>query len=132
MLFSFAPVLDLDRLQQPHFLEQFKRADAAVSFQGRLDRKPPNFFAESSKFLENFGILKNLEIPRISRCLIAKISAIGGWPFGRLARPPAKPGISYLFWFERGASPQRAVTSEQQSQPPKGPTHMALIFAIKH
>jgi hypothetical protein len=33
---------------------------------------------------------------------------------------------------ERGASPQRAVTSEQQSQPPKGPTDISLIFAIKH
>ena len=38
MLVAFAPALDVARLQQPHFLEQFQRADAAVSFQGCLGR----------------------------------------------------------------------------------------------
>jgi hypothetical protein len=54
------------------------------------------------------------------QCLIAEISDTVGRPFGRLARR------------ERGASPQRAATSEQQSQPTKGPTNVPLVSAIKH
>ena len=38
MLGALAPALDVYRLQEPHLLEQFKRADAAVSVQGRLGR----------------------------------------------------------------------------------------------
>ncbi|MGP8236174.1 MAG: hypothetical protein ACLQVW_12285 [Limisphaerales bacterium] len=38
MFVAFAPTLDVERLQQPHLLEQFQRADGAASFQGRLSR----------------------------------------------------------------------------------------------
>ena len=37
-LVAFTPALDVDRLQEPHLLEQFKRADTAVAVEGRLGR----------------------------------------------------------------------------------------------
>src|ERR1022692_2393764 len=38
ILVTLAPALDVDWLQEPHLLKQFKRADAAVAVQGRLGR----------------------------------------------------------------------------------------------
>jgi hypothetical protein len=53
-------------------------------------------------------------------CLIAEISDTVGRPVGRLAPR------------ERGAFPQPAATSGQQSQPHNQPTNVALISAIRH
>jgi len=57
MLVAFAPILDVNGLEQPHFLEKFKRADAAASFQGRLGRSFDAVLEIALVKVSHFGVV---------------------------------------------------------------------------